>query len=58
MQDDRISHSAIVFHGIDTVASIYLNDNHLTEQRNTQNMFVRYRYDVSSILKEVLRVSI
>lgn len=42
----------MVFHGIDTNAKIYLNENFLGE---SNNMFVRYRYNVSRILNQVLQ---
>lgn len=38
----------LVFHGVDTVADIYLNDKLLGR---TDNMFVRYRFDVKGVLK-------
>ena len=38
----------IVFEGIDTIAAIYLNGINLT---NVDNMFRRYSYDVTDILK-------
>ena len=38
----------LVFHGVDTVASIYLNDMHIG---NTDNMFVRYSFPVKSIVR-------
>lgn len=37
----------LVFHGIDTIATIYLNDHRLGA---VNNMFTRYSYDVKSIL--------
>lgn len=37
----------LVFHGVDTVASIYLNDQHIG---NTDNMFVQYSFPVKSIV--------
>ena len=39
----------LVFEGIDTVSEIYLNDIYLGK---TENMFLTYRYDISSFLKE------
>lgn len=38
----------LVFHGLDTVATITLNKQTLGD---VNNMFVRYRYDVKAILK-------
>lgn len=38
----------LVFHGVDTVASVYLNDEHIG---NTDNMFVRYSFPVKSVIK-------
>lgn len=38
----------LVFHGVDTVASIYLNDEYIG---NTDNMFVRYSFPVKSIVR-------
>jgi beta-mannosidase len=38
----------IVFQGVDTIADIYLNDNFIGL---TENMFVRYRFDVKDFLK-------
>jgi beta-mannosidase len=37
----------LVFHGVDTVASIYLNDEHIGD---TDNMFVRYSFPVKSVI--------
>lgn len=42
----------LVFHGLDTVGKIYLNNQTLGE---VNNMFVRYRYDVKSLLKVSMR---
>ena len=39
----------LVFEGIDTIADIYLNDFYLGR---TENMFLRYEFDVSTILQE------
>ncbi|XP_049287593.1 beta-mannosidase [Anopheles funestus] len=36
----------LTFHGVDTFASVYLGDTHLG---STENMFVRYRYDVKEL---------
>lgn len=41
----------LVFHGIDTIATIRLNDHELIPAPH--NMFVRYRYDVSQLLQKV-----
>jgi beta-mannosidase len=38
----------LVFHGVDTVASVYLNDEHIGD---TDNMFVRYSFPVKSVIK-------
>ena len=38
----------LVFHGVDTVASIYLNDEHIGD---TDNMFVRYSFPVKSVIE-------
>ncbi|PNF17252.1 Beta-mannosidase [Cryptotermes secundus] len=38
----------LVFHGVDTVASVYLNDKHIG---NTDNMFVRYSFPVKSVVQ-------
>ncbi|XP_026676386.1 beta-mannosidase-like [Diaphorina citri] len=38
----------LVFHGVDTIATIYLNDKELGK---TDNMFVRYRFDVKDKLQ-------
>ena len=38
----------LVAHGIDTVSSIYINDKLIG---NTDNMFVRYKFDVKQALK-------
>ncbi|KAJ9591465.1 hypothetical protein L9F63_002071 [Diploptera punctata] len=37
----------LVFYGIDTIASVYLNDQHIGD---CENMFVRYSYNVKSII--------
>lgn len=42
-------HIEIVFEGIDTIASVFLNGNILGE---TNNMFIHYRYDVSDIITD------
>ncbi|XP_075226998.1 beta-mannosidase-like [Lycorma delicatula] len=39
----------LVFHGLDTVGTIFLNNQTLGD---ANNMFVRYRYDVKPILKQ------
>lgn len=39
----------IIFDGLDTISKIYLNGIHLG---NTKNMFLKYEYDVTNILKE------
>ncbi|XP_052124653.1 beta-mannosidase-like [Frankliniella occidentalis] len=39
----------LVLHGVDTVADVYLNGHLLG---HTDNMFVRYRFDVKDLLKE------
>uniref|UniRef100_A0A182LSD3 beta-mannosidase n=1 Tax=Anopheles culicifacies TaxID=139723 RepID=A0A182LSD3_9DIPT len=36
----------LTFHGVDTFASVYLGERHLG---TTENMFVRYRYDVKDL---------
>lgn len=38
----------LVFHGVDTVASVYLNDQNIG---NTDNMFVRYSFPVKSVIR-------
>lgn len=50
--DKEIDHEFIIltFHGVDTFAEIYLNDEFLGE---TNNMFLRYQYEVKDILVEV-----
>lgn len=45
------SNILLVFHGLDTIATIVLNGNELSPKPN--NMFVRYRYNVKDILKTV-----
>ncbi|XP_026480283.1 beta-mannosidase-like [Ctenocephalides felis] len=45
----RREHMMLVFHGLDTIANITLNGLILDM---TDNMFVRYRYDVKYTLKE------
>lgn len=51
--DALFNHSCVllVCHGLDTVATITLNDFELHPKPN--NMFVRYRYDVKSKLIKV-----
>ena len=39
----------LTFHGVDTFASVYLNDTFLGR---TENMFLKYSYDVKGILKQ------
>lgn len=39
----------LVFEGIDTVADVYLNHFYLGR---TDNMFLKYEFDVSTVLKE------
>jgi len=39
----------LVFEGLDTIADIYLNDQHLD---HTENMFRRYIYDISAITRQ------
>lgn len=50
---DVLSNRAVdlVFYGVDTVADISLNGVLLG---NTDNMFVRYRYDVKDLLKVII----
>lgn len=38
----------LTLHGVDTFSEVYLNDNLIGE---TSNMFVRYRFNVKSILR-------
>ncbi|KAI5728246.1 hypothetical protein M8J77_013520 [Diaphorina citri] len=45
----------LVFHGVDTIATIYLNDKELGK---TDNMFVRYRVDVKDKLQAKNKLSI
>ncbi len=40
----------LVFEGLDTISEIYLNDIKLG---GTDNMFVKYRYNVKNILKAI-----
>lgn len=42
----------LVLHGVDTVADVTLNGYHLG---STDNMFVRYRFDVRNILQVITR---
>ena len=39
----------LIFHGIDTIATVWLNDKLLGE---TQNMFVEHSFDVTGLLRE------
>ncbi|XP_069671590.1 beta-mannosidase-like isoform X2 [Periplaneta americana] len=38
----------LVFHGVDTVASVYLNDKHIGD---CGNMFVRYSFPIKSVIQ-------
>ncbi|KAJ4448986.1 hypothetical protein ANN_00378 [Periplaneta americana] len=38
----------LVFHGVDTVASVYLNDEHIGD---CDNMFVRYSFPIKSVIQ-------
>ncbi|EDW81442.1 uncharacterized protein Dwil_GK12069 [Drosophila willistoni] len=49
VQHYKDAHINLTFHGIDTIAEIRLNHRLLGR---TDNMFVRYTYDVTSILEE------
>lgn len=52
MTKEDLNHEFVVltFHGLDTLATVKLND---IELGDTNNMFVRYRFDVKSHLVEV-----
>ena len=39
----------LVFYGVDTIASVYLNENHIGD---CENMFVRYAFPVKSYIQE------
>lgn len=56
--DELLNHSQVllVFHGLDTIADISLNNHELTP--SPQNMFVRYRYDVRDKLITVFIFSV
>lgn len=45
LEKDRID---LVFHGLDTIADIYLNEAHLA---GTMNMFVGFRFDARNFIK-------
>lgn len=52
MTTKDIQHSTVVltFHGLDTLAEIYLNDVHIG---TANNMFVRYRFNIRDNLVNV-----
>jgi beta-mannosidase len=52
MTSDDLDHNTIllVFHGLDTISEIFLNNESLG---STDNMFIRYRYDVKNRLVQV-----
>uniref|UniRef100_A0A182Y529 beta-mannosidase n=1 Tax=Anopheles stephensi TaxID=30069 RepID=A0A182Y529_ANOST len=43
---EEYDYVVLTFHGVDTFASVYLGETHLG---TTENMFVRYRYDVKDL---------
>lgn len=49
-QDLGHTHVTLIFNGLDTLTEIYLNGEWLGA---TENMFIRYRYDVKEILVAV-----
>lgn len=49
--DDAATQCVLTFHGIDTLATIWLNGVELRPA--PRNMFVRYRYDVCGVLEKV-----
>lgn len=51
IKDSRLVN--LTFHGIDTISEIYLNGHLLG---HTDNMFVRYTYEVGHILQDVNRL--
>lgn len=53
VEEDVLASSGVflVFHGVDTVADISLNGRLLG---HTEDMFIRYTYDVKDILKVYL----
>lgn len=52
---DDLSHKFLIltFHGVDTIAEIFLNEEKLGK---SENMFVRYQFDVKKFLIEVRKV--
>ncbi|XP_055549326.1 beta-mannosidase-like [Wyeomyia smithii] len=48
-QQHDYDHVILSLHGVDTFSLVYLNDELLGE---TNNMFVRYRYDVTTLLRK------
>lgn len=56
--EELLNHSQIllVFHGIDTIANITMNSQELLP--NSNNMFVRYRYNVRDKLITVFIFSV
>jgi hypothetical protein len=52
MKNEDLDHQTIllVFHGLDTIAEIFLNNQQLG---SANNMFIRYRFDVKSRLVQV-----
>lgn len=53
VQQEYFNHSnvVLVFHGLDTIATITLNGHELSPKPN--NMFIRYRYNVKDSLIKV-----